>query len=150
MPSRRAYRMARARVLRHAVVPVRDVAMVVSSFLVSARARALVVRVWPCAVSVGHGRRVGGTLCLWGAPAPSWGVRCSRPPLRCCRGCRVSGRGCLLLGGGGLPPGGVPAEPGYHLTAPPHAEGTPLSGDTRRLCVEGDPLTVCQEDRDHR
>ena len=42
MPSRRAYRMARARVLRQVVVPVREVAMMVPSpFLVSVCARAL-------------------------------------------------------------------------------------------------------------
>src|SRR5699024_6859737 len=105
------------------------------------RARVL-VRACVALCRVGRGQGRAGAPCVCGgAPAPSWGVRCSRPPLRCCRGCRVSGRGSLLPGMK-LPPGGVPAEPGYHLTAPPHDEGTPLSGDTARLGVEGDPLTV--------
>ena len=68
MPSRRAYRIARARVLRHAVVPVREVAMGLSSFLVSARTRVLVCS---CAALCRVGRAWaarGGTLCLWGCP----------------------------------------------------------------------------------
>ena len=50
----------------------------------------------------------------------------------------------LLLGGRGgrLVPALVSTEPGYHLTAPAHDKSAPLSGDTARLCVEGDPLTV--------
>ena len=115
--------MARARVLRQAVVPVRDVATGVPSFLVSARARVLVVRVWPRAVVAGgrDGR---------GHPVS---VGCPRAPYR----------GLLLGGGGGrLVPALVPTEPGYHLTAPAHDKHTHLSGDTPRLRVEGDPLTV--------
>lgn len=82
MPSRRAYRMARARVLRQVVVPVRDVAMgVSSSFLVSVCARVLVCAcVALCRVGGAWAARRGTRAlrmpprALQG-PATRWGVR---------------------------------------------------------------------------